>query len=65
MSDWTVVYTEGKREVRVSPSGIVVVEDRLDDGQVRHTRVYPDGRHAQVVESTPQKAWLAARKAAE
>jgi hypothetical protein len=64
VSDWPVVYNEGSREIRVSPSGIVVVEDRLPDGQIRHTRVYSDGRYAQVIESTPQKAWLAARKQA-
>lgn len=65
MSNWKVAYAKGRRQVRVSPRGIVVVEDRLPDGQVRHTRVYPDGRHAQVVDSTPQKAWSAARKQAK
>ena len=52
------------REVRMSPHGIVVVEDRLPDGRIRHTRVYPDGRYAQTVADTPRKAWLAARKEA-
>jgi hypothetical protein len=52
------------REVRMSPSGIIVIEDELTDGMYRHTRVYPNGMHAQVTESTPRKAWLAARKAA-
>lgn len=62
---WAVLAREGAREVRMSPHGIVVVEDTLSDGTIRHTRVYPDGRHTQVVAATPTKAWVAAaRKAA-
>ena len=63
-SGWKVLYNRATREVRISPSGIVVVEDRVGK-QIRHTRIYPDGRHAQVVEDSPQKAWLAARKQAK
>ena len=55
-------YREGQREVRMSPHGIVVVDDRLPDGKIRHTRVYPDGRYAQTMADTPRKAWLAARR---
>ena len=54
---------KGFREVRVSDSGIVVVEDTLPDGSVRHTRVLIDGRYAQVVSTSPSAAWKAARKA--
>jgi hypothetical protein len=57
-------YREGRLEVRMSPQGIVVVEDRLPDGRIRHTRVYPDARYAQTVAGTPSKTWLAARRAA-
>lgn len=66
-SDWTSVYKETvphiiSREIRVSPTGIVVIEDILPDGQVRHTRTYPNGMTGQATESTPRKAWEAARK---
>lgn len=35
--------TKANREVRVSPKGIVVVEDRVGK-KVRHARIYRDGR---------------------
>jgi hypothetical protein len=44
MSDWRTIYPRDPRgrEVRISPSGIVVVEDVLADGSFRHTRVTPN-----------------------
>src|ERR1700754_449868 len=38
-SGWKVLYSQADREVRISPSGIVVVEDRVDK-RIRHTRIY-------------------------
>jgi len=52
------------REVRMFPSGNVVVVDEMPDGTTRATHVRHDGKFAQATETTPRKAWLAARKAA-
>jgi hypothetical protein len=64
MSTFRTVYPRNRhgREVRISATGIVVVEDQNQDGTWTHTRVSASGRTATVTASSQQAAIDKARK---
>jgi len=69
VSNWAVVersdFADGThREVRMSPTGLVLVEDRLYDGTFRATRITVDGRVLQEFGNTSTEAWRKTQRAA-
>jgi ribosomal protein L15E len=61
MSDWKTLHDDGKRLVRISPAGIVVVRDTIPSGGYNMVRIDLRGNVAKSTASSDTTAWRKAR----